>query len=46
MATEVREELAVLAARGDSIRVVPLYVPDDLTRPIGEAAPAVAPKLT
>ena len=40
-----RDEL-VLPARGDSVRIVPLHVPDDLLSPIDKAAPATPAKLT
>jgi hypothetical protein len=41
MAVELEPAVSVLAARGDSIRVVPLQLPDELL-----AAPAVAPHLS
>lgn len=41
MAVELEPAASVLAARGDSIRVVPLHLPDELL-----AAPAVPPQLT
>ena len=46
MASDLEQQATVLHAPGDSIRVVPLHGIDDLTAPIGAAAPAVAPKLT
>jgi hypothetical protein len=46
MATDLEQQTSVISAREDHIRVVPLHGIDDLTAPIGAAAPAVAPQLT
>ena len=46
MATRIEQQTSVIPAREDPIRVVPLHGIDDLTAPIGVAAPAVAPQLT
>jgi hypothetical protein len=46
MAGDLEQQATVIPAPGDSIRVVPLHGIDDLTAPIGAAAPAVAPQLT
>ena len=46
MAAELEHQTGVISAREDHVRVVPLHGIDDLTAPIGAAAPAVPPKLT
>jgi hypothetical protein len=39
-------ERAVLPGRGDLIRIVPLYVPEETVRPLEGVAPAVSPHLS
>ena len=48
MASVIKRDESVYPAHGDPIRIVPLYVPDDVIRPLVEpaAAPAAAPQLT
>lgn len=45
MTAEAAEDRPVLAARGDPIRIVPLYVDAELLRPLDAAGPAASARL-